>query len=313
MRTKPIIEIIRRYGLTSKRLNPKNRIKYEEALAIIKKYESSSLYIKDVIDNTRGHSHNNCHCGIPGCGQKIRYEYILAPKDEDYSPENEIVAGSTCVWPTLGMGELQKKEFFKLDSVIRDHYALLDWKEAHADIVEKLNRLKEVEIPYFRPFWQEIETAPLLQEDTDFIAGVDADAEIEKAEYNRRMKQVSNEEYEKARAYIPELREFYKDDHFVISLCDRAETLFHRRLTGNQYRWLKVSINRMWFAKNIKGTACDLTSKCVEIMTPLLERLNFKSSDFESIFRVEDFVKEANDKELKWAWVAYKCQKAIVK
>jgi hypothetical protein len=176
MRTKPIIEIIRKYGLTSKRLNPKNRIKYEDAVKAVKQYSTSKLEIKRVLDNTREASHNNCHCGLPGCGQRIRYEYIL----EDKESKQNIVAGSTCVWPTLGLSELQAKEFFKYDEAIRSYYLLKDWREANPDVVAKLDKLKEINAVYYKAFWEEIESAPLLKEDTEFIKSVDVDKEVEK-------------------------------------------------------------------------------------------------------------------------------------
>lgn len=308
MRTTPIIQIIRKYGLTSKRLNPKNRIKYEEAVALIKQYESSDLKIKDVIDNTRANSHNNCHCGIPGCGQHIRYEYILVSKDG--SSDKEIVAGSTCVWPTLGMSELTKKEFMKLDTAVREHYALLDWREANKEVVDKLKSLKDHDITYYRAFWQEIEVSPLTKEDTDFIRSVDVDKEIEKAEYSRKMREVSKEEYDKVMSYIPELREFYKKDDFVMSLCNAAEG--PHKISGNQYRWMKVMINRMWFTKNVKGTPNDLTSDCEDIMKSVLDMMDFNKSDLRSVNMVNDYVYSTGDITLKWAWVAYKCKNAIV-
>lgn len=308
MRTTPIITIIRKYGLTSKRLNPKNRIKYEEAVKMVKQYESSDLRIEDVIDNTRKPSHNECHCGLLGCGQRIRYEYILVPKNEENA--KELVAGSTCVWPTLGMGELQKKEFFKLDTAIRDHYSLLDWKESHKEVCERLERLKEANIPYFKAFWEEVESSPLLDEDTDFIMNVDVDKEIEKIEYKRHFKEVEESDYQKAISFVPELESYYKTNNFAQSICECAKSA--RRLTGGQYRWLKVLINRMWFDKNIKGTAKDFSSTCEDIMKPIFERFNYRgAADFNAIDNIEMEVKDSTP-DVRWAWVAYKCKKAIV-
>lgn len=311
MRTTPIITIIRKYGLTSKRLNPKNRIKYEDALRLVKQYENSELKIDSVIDNTRKPTHNGCHCGLPGCGQRIRYEYIL--KSKDAGNDTELVAGSTCVWPTLGMSELQKKEFFKLDTAIRDHYALLDWKDANKDVVDKLERLKAIKANYYKAFWEEIETAPLLDEDTEFIKGVDLAKEEEKAYYKEKFENLEKEAYNKAVAYIPELRSYYKTNTFAQSLCSAVEA--GRKLTGNQFRWLKVLINRMWFDNNVKGTAYDFSNTCEDMLKAVFSNAGYVegSANFDAIDTIEGLVSGANDKNLKMAWIAYKCKKAIVR
>jgi hypothetical protein len=309
MRTTPIITIIRKYGLTSKRLNPKNRIKYEDAVKMVRQYESSDLKIADVIDNTRKTSHNNCHCGLPGCGQRIRYEYILVPKNED--TDKELVAGSTCVWPTLGMGELQKKEFFKLDTAIRDHYSLLDWRDSHAEVLDRLEKLKKADIPYFRPFWEEVETAPLLDEDTDFIMSVDVDNEVEKKAYQDHFRDLEDKEYEKLMDYVPKVKDYYKTNNFAQSLCECANT--GRKLTGGQVRWLKVLVNRMWFDTKVKGTANDFSKDCADILKPIFDMFNYNGeANFQVIDNIELEVKNSTDKRMNWAWLAYKCQKAIV-
>lgn len=310
MRTVSIISIIRKYGLSSKRLSKKNKIKYEDAVNMVLKYENSELKISEVLDNTRKHSHNNCHCGLPGCGQRIRYEYILVPKTET-THDHEIVAGSTCVWPTLGFSELQKKEFFKLDSVIRDHYALLDWKDNNQDVVDKLNTLKANDITYFKAFWEEIETAPLLPEDTDYIRNVDVDKEVEKKHYREEFKRLSDNDYNKAVSYSDELKDYYKGNKFAESLCAQVDA--NRKLTAGQFRWLKVLINRMWFDKNIKGTNKDLSSNCEALLEDTFRKNDYKgTSDFEAIDAIESYIKGANNNTLTYAWYAYKCKNAIV-
>jgi hypothetical protein len=309
MRTTPIITIIRKYGLSSKRLSKKSRIKYEDAVNTILQYENSELKISEVLDNTRKASHNNCHCGLPGCGQRIRYEYILKSKVQE--SDSEIVAGSTCVWPTLGFSELQKKEFFKLDSVIRDHYALLDWKDNNKDVVEKLYQLKSNDISYYKAFWEEIETAPLLPEDTDYIRNVDVDKEIEKKQYREEYKTLSTDDYNKAVAYSDELKVYYKGNNFVESICAQIDD--NHRLTAGQFRWLKVLINRMWFNKNIKGTNKDFSANCDQILESVFTNNNYKgTSDFEAIDAINAYIKNTKDITLTYAWYAYKCKNAIV-
>lgn len=309
MRTTPIITIIRKYGLTSKRLNPKNRIKYEDAIKMVTQYENSELKIADVLDNARKPSHNNCHCGLPSCGQRIRYEYILKSKNDPDS--KELVAGSTCVWPTLGLSELEKKDFFKLDQAIRDHYALLDWKDKNPDVVDALNRLRENDISYYKAFWQEIETAPLLDEDTEFIKSVKVDEVIAKKQYQEKFRRVSTDLYEKAMTYLDELEQFYRNDRFVISLCRQARS--GRRLSGDQFRWFKVKINQMWYEKKIKGTDSDIYNTCETYLKDVFEKNNFTYIyDLNAIERVESDIKQGDDKCVKWAWSLYKVKKAIV-
>lgn len=309
MRTTPIIDIIRRYGLTSKRLNPRNRIKYEDAVKMVTQYENSELKIADVLDNTRKPSHNNCHCGLPGCGQKIRYEYILKSKSDPDA--KELVAGSTCVWPTLGMSEIEKKDFFKMDQAIRDHYALLDWKDKNQDVLEKLEVLKENNITYFKAFWQEVESCPLLDEDAEFIRKVNVDEEVAKVRYTEKFRNVDNVTYRKAVSYIDELLAFYPEDKFVSSICYTAKR--GRRLTGNQFRWLKVLVNRMWYDKNVKGTARDIYNTCEDYLQEVFSRNNFSSvSDMVAIAKVEEDVTRMGDKNIRWAWNLYKVKKAII-
>lgn len=312
MRSTPIVEIIRKYGLNSKRLNPKNRIKYEDAVKLVKQYDSSDLRIDDVIDNTRKNSHNHCHCGIPGCGQKIRYEYILVPKGDYEGTDKEIVAGSTCVWPTLGMSELTKKEFLKLDSVIRNHYELLDWMDNNKDVVEKLNKLKENEVFAFRAFWQEIESSPLLKEDTEYIRNLDIDKELDRVMFNKVLSKISDDEHKKIMSYMDELESYYSDNNFVLNICRRVKHYPYFKVTGNQFRWIKVSINRMWYDKNIKGTANDLYDTCESVMQPILDRFGYNGRcDFDAIKGIDEYVNNT-DKSMKYAWVAYKCKNAVI-
>ena len=308
MRTTPIVTIIRKYGLTSKRLNPKNRIKYEDAIKSLEAYQNSSLKIGKVLDNTRQKTHNNCHCGIPGCGQRIRYEYLLVPKNDENGPE--LVAGSTCVWPTLGLSEVQRKDFLKADTIIRDHYALLDWKDNNPEVLERLEKLRENNVVQYKAFWEEIEFAPLLDEDKEYILKLDIQGEIAKVKYQEYLNNVSREEYDKAVSYVPELRDYYKDNFFAQNLCFRAERRL--KLSGNQFRWLKVLINRMWFDKNIKGTSKDMSSTCDTILKDMFDFVGYTGDvDLEKIHKLSKMIKNECP-EVQYAWMAYKCKNAIV-
>lgn len=276
---------------------------------MVTQYENSELRIDEVLDNTRKTSHNNCHCGLPGCGQKIRYEYILKSKTD---PEaNELVAGSTCVWPTLGLSELEKKDFFKMDAAIRDHYALLDWKDEHQDVLDKLEVLKQNNVTYFKAFWQEVETAPLLDEDTEYIRKVNVEEEVAKVKYAEKFRNIDWETYRKAVSYVDELRAFYPNDSFVQDICRVARS--GRRLSGNQFRWLKVLVNRMWYDSKVKGTDRDIYNTCEDYLTEVFDRNNFTShSDLVAVARVEEDVVRTNDRNIRWAWNLYKVKKAII-
>ena len=68
----------------------------------------------------------------------------------------------------------------------------------------------------------------------------------------------------------------------------------------------------MWFDKNVKGTAKDLSADCESIMEPIFKMFNYHgAADFNAIDSIEMEVKNA-DERVRWAWVAYKCRKAIV-
>jgi hypothetical protein len=306
MRTVAIIDIIRKYGLTSKRLSPKNRIKYEDAVKAVKQYSTSKLEIKEVLDNTRTCTHNNCHCGIPGCGQKIRYEYILEDKDNG----NELVAGSTCVWPTLGLSELQAKDFFRYDEVIRNHYQLRDWVDANQDVVDKLRKLRDNNVTYFKAFWEELENAPLLDKDTEYIRSIDVDKEIEKVLYREKFKNVNSTDYDRAVSYLPELVSHFNNNNMIQSFDTIVKS--GRRLTGNQFRWLKIMVNRMWYDNNIKGTALDTMNTCEDILKQVFNNVGgVSTTDFNKIDEIEVLVGNES-KEVKMAWNLYKIKNAIV-
>ena len=86
-----------------------------------------------------------------------------------------------------------------------------------------------------------------------------------------------------------------------------------RRLTGNQLRWLKIMVNRMWYDTKIKGTSADLMSRCEEILKPVFSAVGgISTTDFDSIEAVESFV-DNESREIKMAWNLYKIKNAIVR
>lgn len=327
MRTVPIFKIIQRYGLTSRRLSPKNRIKYEDAINSLKGYENADMAIDEVIDNcwkpNKSISHN---CQIPGCGQRIRYEYVL----KDKRSAKKIVVGSTCVWPTLGFSELDKKQFDSLDKAVREHGLLVTWKAENPDIVDKLNTLRAENLVYFRAFWEEIEYCRLTDEDTEFIRNVDVQAEINKrnkAEERRKKRLEARKQpqnYSLRPAYNPEseddcykkvvksLETLYTENpgnHFYYSLMQQSKK---HRLSDNQIYYIKRDANRRWYEKNIKGTAKDCMSTCDDVVGTKLNDWNINlyhtKDSVESIDK--HFQNESED--TKMAWRLYKVKNGLV-
>lgn len=328
MRTVPIIQIIRRYGLTSKRLNPKNRIRYEDAISTLKGMNGTDFEIESVIDNdwepNKSISH---HCQIPGCGQCIRYEYVLKDKRDE---KKKLVVGSTCVWPTLGLGELGKKEFQTLDKAVREHGLMVSWRAENQDVVEKLNRLKSENLTYFRAFWEEIEYSRLMDEDAEFIRSVDVDKEIQKRdEAIRRKKErqerrrnmyrsysspstapISDAEYEKVLRCLKVLASENPRNRFYANLLSTSEK-FH--LTANQIFCIKKDANYRWYVKNIKGTDKDCYDTCQDVIDPIITGWNIGFNP-----REKDKVDEANarfsceSEDIKMAWKLYKIKNVIV-
>ena len=348
MRTVPIIQIIKRYGLTSKRLSPKNRIKYEDAISTLKGMNGTDFEIESVIDNdwepNKSISH---HCQIPGCGQCIRYEYVLKDKRDE---KKKLVVGSTCVWPTLGLGELGKKEFQTLDKAVREHGLMVSWRAENQDVVEKLNRLKSENLTYFRAFWEEIEYSRLMDEDTEFIRNVDVDKEIQKRdEAVRRRKErqerrrnmyrsyssasascmsgnvsntgtksfsapstapISDAEYEKVLKCLEVLASENPKNRFYANLLSTSKK-FH--LTANQIFCIKKDANYRWYVKNIKGTDRDCYDTCQDVIDPIITGWGIGFNP-----REKDKVDEANTRfsneseDIKMAWKLYKIKNVIV-
>ncbi len=152
------------------------RIHYDQALEALKAYQSEDLCVSNVTDNITfpDESISNV-CQVPGCGQKIRYEYVIENK-ENY---DKIIVGSTCVGEVLGLGEEETKDFPKIENAIKDYHRKIRWERMYPDVVEKLNALKENDIRFFRPFWEEIVYAPLDEEDTEYIKNLNVGKIVE--------------------------------------------------------------------------------------------------------------------------------------
>lgn len=286
MRSTPIIQIIRRYGLSSRRLSPKAHIKYEDAIKQMTQYESASLKIDDVIDNGLFPNKSiSCHCQMPGCNHKIRYEYVLKNKVSG----EKIVAGSTCVWPALGFSELQVKEFKDLEKVLKEHHALVEWSNDHPDILEKLARMRQEGLSQFRPFWEEVEVSRLTDEDTDYIASIDVDKVLEDREKEKQRraarqaelraymnasaseKQKMDEDYQRVLEGLNCLIKAYPENAFYQSLQAQSE---RRKLTGSQIRCIKLDRNLQWYNEHIKGTPKDIMGQCDSIIVPIMRKFN---------------------------------------
>ena len=69
----------------------------------------------------------------------------------------------------------------------------------------------------------------------------------------------------------------------------------------------------MWYNKNVKGTDKDMMSNCENIMKPIFSRFGYHggASDFNKINEIDLEVRDSTP-DVQWAWVAYKCKRAIV-
>ena len=316
MRTKSIISIIRKYGLSSKRLNPKHKIKYEDAIKSLEGYENSELKIAEVIDNVLyPHRSISCQCQIPGCNHRIRYEYVL----ENKTSHQRIVAGSTCVWPTLGLSELEKKDFMKYEKVVKEYHDMIVWRKENQDVWDILMRLKDENFTAYKPFWKEVESCRLTDEDTEYIRGIDVDKLIQKREEKdkreeelRRMTAAEREkkeaEYKKVIDGLYKLINKYPENSFYLSLVKSVK--HNIRLTDNQIKWIKIGCNKMWYEENIKGTSKDIMDKCEEIITPVLEKYGYRR-DEESIKLINDNI-SGETGMVRLAWNLFKVKENLV-
>lgn len=318
MRTVSIVSIIRKYGLSSKRLNPKNRIRYEDAIKGLKGYESSELKIVEVIDNHLFPNKSiSCNCQIPGCNHKIRYEYVL----ENKCSKDKIVAGSTCVWPTLGFSEIEKKDFLRYEKVVKKFHDMVEWKDKNLDVWDKLMKLKSADMSNYRAFWKEVEYCRLTDEDTEYIRGLDVDElirrrdrrEQEKEEFRRmstEQKKQKEVEYNKVLDGLETLLKRYPDNRFYQSLDGVVRAGY--KLSNRQLRCIKVGCNKMWYEDNIKGTSRDIMDKCEEILSPILERYSYKGNFDEEAVKIinANIVNESG--EIKLAWNLFKVKEGLV-
>ena len=320
MRKTSLIHIIRKYGLGSSRLSLKCRIKYEDALKKMKSYESAELRIVDVIDNhfepSRSISH---HCQIESCGQVIRYEYVL----ENKITGQRIVAGSTCVWPLLGFSEIQKKEFLKMEEVIRERHLVVEWRQSHQDVLERLQVMRANQFWQFRPFWEEVEYTRLTNEDTDYILSIDLERLVKEKREKERKQEERRAAEEKARLEAEEMEKkilkgldklvvTYPQNGFYASLKKYVDS--GRKLSENQIRHIKLGCNRLWYKEHIKGTSRDTMDKCVEIMDTVKAVLGVRDYDTlsnEDVRRIETDI-QSFDEKIKMAWALLKVKKDIV-
>lgn len=320
MRSTPIIDIIRKYGLSSRRLSPRAHIKYEDAIKKITEFESASLKIVDVIDNGLFPSKSvSCRCQMPGCNHRIRYEYVL----ENKISKDRVVAGSTCVWPALGFSELQVKEFKGLETVLKEHHALVEWTNEHPDLVDKLNRLKNEGFNQFRPFWQEIEISRLTDKDTEYLKTIDVDELIQKREEEkakrarrtaeiRRAAQMSiaekakmETEYKRVLAGLDTLVKAYPDNSFYASLLRQSEK---RKLSPEQVKYVKIGCNDHWYKTAIQGTKKDIMGQVEGIIRPIMDANNlaWTAQTNNSFIEKMNEIVSTMDEVVKKAWALMK-------
>lgn len=319
MRTKSIISIINRYGVNSRRLSPKCKIKYEQAIEAIKQYESADLKIADVIDNYITPKKSvSCKCQLPGCGHRIRYEYIL----EDKKSGDRMVAGSTCVWPTLGFSEIQKKEFNGYEKIIKEHSEMVLWARENPDIIDKLDTLKREGFMKYRPFWEEIEFSRLHPEDEEYIRNTDVDKLIEDREEKKRLREEylratkeererTEKEYSKIITSLEDLVNSDPNNRFYSSLLTQHKQ--GKRLSQKQIRCIKVSANKRWYKENIEGTNLDIMGEVDAIVKPVINSTGLWDENHkkESTIKLTEIF-DTKDNKTKWAWKLFRVKYELV-
>lgn len=326
MRSTPIIDIIRKYGLSSRRLSPRAHIKYEDAIKKITEFESASLKIVDVIDNGLFPSKSiSCRCQMPGCNHRIRYEYVL----ENKISKDRVVAGSTCVWPALGFSELQVKEFKGLETVLKEHHALVEWSNEHPDLIAKLNRLKDEGFNQFRPFWQELEISRLTDKDTEYLKTVDVDELIQKREEEkakrakraaelRKIAQMSDEErakketeYKKVLDGLNMLVKAYPDNDFYASLLRQSE---RRKLSPEQVKYVKIGCNDHWYHTEVRGTEKDIMDQVEGIIRPIMDanKLAWTAQTNNSFIEKMNEIVSTMDATVRKAWALMRVKRRWV-
>jgi hypothetical protein len=182
MRTNSIISILRKRRALRRRAS--RRIKYAEALQLLKAYENNNLKIKTLIDNKlQPNKSISNKCTLDGCGHPIRYEYVLVTIDTGI----EKVVGSTCVAVMLDLSKEQIKEFSKIETTMKDFHDMLLWRKTNMDVWEKLQEIKKLNLEWFKPFWEEVDFSRLHPEDEDFIRSLSIDEAIK---YNEDKKPI---------------------------------------------------------------------------------------------------------------------------
>ena len=166
MRETSIISIIRKYGLNSKKLSEGYRLKFRDTLKDLSLYSNEDLELTEVVDNEASPELSlSDRCMIKGCGKRIRFEYHVHEKNTG----NLIVCGSNCCCTLLGLSKLQQKSFKSIEAALKEKKELEDYRKNNPDIVRKLEKLNEYDLPFYKPFCDEIAVSALTEEDTEFI------------------------------------------------------------------------------------------------------------------------------------------------
>jgi hypothetical protein len=160
------------------------RIRYDEALKKLQSFQNNDVKLTKVIDNVLypNKSVAKGHCQLPGCNMAIRWEYLLENKDPDRG--EGIWVGSTCVWVMLNLSADDIKKFEKYENSVKEFHEMIQWKNDNPDVWDRLMRLKEEGVEYYRPFWEEVAYCKLHIEDEEYIRTFDIDKEI--AAWQRR-------------------------------------------------------------------------------------------------------------------------------
>lgn len=171
MRDTSIISIIRKYGLSSKKLDPRYRVHFLQALENLDRFNTDSLKLVEVIDNVSKPERSlSDRCQIPGCGKKIRYEaHVLNADTGEY-----ITCGSNCCCTLLGLSKIQARNFMKIEEALKEKAELEQWKKDNPETVKKLDLLSKYDLPFFQPFINEVSHSALTPEDTSFIDEVNS-------------------------------------------------------------------------------------------------------------------------------------------
>lgn len=241
-------------GVLSRRRRNKKRIKYVEALNLLKAYQNDKLKLVGVIDNRLAWSKSiSCNCQVPHCGQAIRWEYILENKID----MTRIVAGSTCVWELLDLSKEQIKSFEKVESSIKSFHAMIAWKKDNMDVFLKIKDLKERNLEYFRPFWEELDYGPLDVADTSYIRDLDIDKFIVRQKFSKSTKTSTlvsvvdltiAPDYQKVLTALDSLLVKFPNNAFYKSLKSFSDKRF---LTPNQVFAVKRAMNQEYYRTKV--------------------------------------------------------------